>query len=233
MAVNDRFVAAIMAMTAVHHIIGVTMIVAAVSARMRGDEEFVLVGVGRQGNTRVHAVHVGLLNAKHSHPSGEFHCEQSEKCGERHDGRIRRWHRLPRAQRPRLERGGSAQSPESKRLAGLVWQYFFTEISHFTANWVGAIYRLDQNRDDYYGVLRRTSGIPGTLLEGLYISDPSEAQLLHSPVFRSAEARGIAKGIERYMHSNEAGSGFRAPLTRGLHDPGGGGTLHDCVDPRL
>ncbi len=130
-------------------------------------------------------------------------------------------------------------SPAARRLGGLVWQHIVGSISKYTANWVGAsdagaIYRLDQHQADYYGVLRRTHGTPSVLAEVSYVSEPTEAALLATAGFRAAEARGIADGIVRYLHSKDLGSGFHTPIQRGYADNGGGGgTFIGCRDPAL
>ena len=82
-------------------------------------------------------------------------------------------------------------------------------------------------------VLRKTAGIPGVLIEPTYISEPSQARLLKTDKFRQAEARSIAKAIQQYLRTNDQGTGYQPPLSRGASDPGGGGTTHDCTDPKL
>ena len=130
------------------------------------------------------------------------------------------------------------ESKPSRRLAGLVWEELFTGLKGFTTNWVGAsdagaIYRLGSDGNDFHGVLRLTANIPGVLSEAAYISDVSEAALLATPAFRSAEAAMVARAIKRFMTTNDPGGGFHEPLVRSMHDAGGGGTMTDCHDPRL
>ena len=129
-------------------------------------------------------------------------------------------------------------SAESKRLAGLLWNHLVPTLAQFHAHWVGAsdagaIQRLGNGGDDFFGVLRQTHGIPAALIEPSYISEASQAALLKTDAFRQAEARAIAAGIDRYLHSSDAGSGYKTPLNRGASDPGGGGTNEDCHDPKL
>ena len=129
-------------------------------------------------------------------------------------------------------------SVQSKRLAGLVWKHMTDALKKFDAHWVGAgdagaIYRLGGAGNDFYGVLRETAGIPAVLIEPTYISEPSQARLLKTDKFRQAEAIAIAEAIQQYLHTNDQGTGFRVPLSRGGSDPGGGGTTHECKDPKL
>lgn len=129
-------------------------------------------------------------------------------------------------------------SPSSKRLAGLVWEDMTREFGAYSARWVGAsdagaIYRQGTTGDDFFGILRRTKGIPGVLTEAAYLSNPSEAALLKQSEFRHAEANGIARAIDRFLNSADAGSGYRTPLVRATTDSGGGGTTNNCTDPKL
>ncbi len=130
-------------------------------------------------------------------------------------------------------------STRARRLAGLIWKHLYSAIDKFAANWVGAsdagaIYRLDQNRADYYGVLRRVPQTPAVLVEASYLSEPTEAALLRRRDFVTAEALGIAAGIRADLDSQDLGAGYHTPVQRGYQDNGGGGgTYIGCVDPRL
>ena len=130
-------------------------------------------------------------------------------------------------------------SSRAQRLAGLIWQHLFAALDAFQANWVGsgdagAIYRLDQNQNDYYGVLRLVPNTPAVLVEASYLDEPTEAALLRTHTFIAAEATGISTGIRDYLQTREPGSGFRTPYQRTFADNGGGGgTYVGCVDPPL
>ncbi|HEV8299024.1 MAG TPA: N-acetylmuramoyl-L-alanine amidase [Acidimicrobiales bacterium] len=128
-------------------------------------------------------------------------------------------------------------SPESKRLAGLVWQDVFASLSPFNVKWIGAtdagaIYRSDRDGSDFYGVLRRTAGVPAALAEIAYLSNAPEADIIGRGDFRDAAAAGIASAVVRYFSTNDPGGGFNTPVFRG-YDDGGGGTTANCKDPAL
>ncbi len=129
-------------------------------------------------------------------------------------------------------------STSAKRLAGLVWQDLVHTLETYAADWVGAsdagaIYRLNPSGSDFFGVLRRTQGIPAVLVEPTYISSGSEATLLKTSSFRAAEASAIAHAVQRFLTTNDQGAGFHEPLSRGNSDPGGGGGEAHCNDPSL
>jgi hypothetical protein len=95
----------------------------------------------------------------------------------------------------------------------------------------GAKYRPGSN-GDYYAVLRQTEGIDTVLSEAAFISDPAEEELLSRPDFRHVEAQAIADAIERFLGTDDPGSGFVTPYDR-TEPAGGGGTSLGCTDPEL
>jgi N-acetylmuramoyl-L-alanine amidase len=126
---------------------------------------------------------------------------------------------------------------ESRRLSGLVWEEVTRMLTPYGATWrggsdAGAIYRTDRDGSDFYGVLRRTAGVPSVLVEAAYLSNPAEADLLARDDVRTAEAQAIAEGIERWFLTSDPGSGFMEPLFRG-YGSSGGGTFANCEDPDL
>lgn len=129
-------------------------------------------------------------------------------------------------------------SSSAKRLAGLVWQDVYAALNQFNAHWVGAsdagaIYRLGRDGSDFYGVLRLAGRTPGVLLEAAYVTERSEAALLRTARFRSAEAKAVAAAIGRFLRTSDPGGGYHTPIDRGFGDPGGGGGLNGCEDPNL
>ena len=96
----------------------------------------------------------------------------------------------------------------------------------------GAKYRTGDSGNDYYGVLRISgaSGVVGSLAELAFISNPSEESLLKSDDVRHAEAAAVARGIVRYLKTDDPGSGFTTPYPR-TEPAGGGGGTEGCVDP--
>lgn len=129
-------------------------------------------------------------------------------------------------------------SAESKRLAGLLWEELIEELGPFSEAWAvgsqpGALARQSiDTGDDYYGVLRRSQGVPAVLSEAAYLSNPAEDALLNTEAFRDAEAKAIADAVLRYVTTDEPGSGFRPPKVVETPAGGGGGTA-GCEDPPL
>lgn len=130
-------------------------------------------------------------------------------------------------------------SPDSKRLAGILYEEIFDAFDDYEGiSWhgnvdAGAKYRANAQGSDYYGILRRTIGVTGVLSEALFLSaHPSEAELLARPEVQQAEADAIARAVRRFMLSDDPGSGFTEPIPReSPAGPGGGGT--GCEDPPL
>lgn len=141
--------------------------------------------------------------------------------------------------RPGTEMYYQHASPESKRLAGLLYEETYSVFDGRSGvQWhanvdAGAKYRLNSKGGDYYGILRHTAGITSVLSEGLFLSaHVSEAELLAQPDVQEALGEAIAQAVRRFMLGNDAGSGFVEPIPRETPaGPGGGGT--GCVDPVL
>ncbi|HEV7687669.1 MAG TPA: N-acetylmuramoyl-L-alanine amidase [Acidimicrobiia bacterium] len=129
------------------------------------------------------------------------------------------------------------RSAASKRLAGLIYEEVVRALSAYSADWVadrdaGAKYRLGDSGNDYYGVLRLSAagGVVGSLAELAFISNPSEEALLKRDDVRRAEAAAVARGIVRFLRTEDPGSGFVVPYPR-TEPAGGGGGTQGCVDP--
>ena len=128
--------------------------------------------------------------------------------------------------------------PDSKRLAGLLWEEFQAAFAPFGSDWAvgddpGARARQSASTgDDFYGVLRRSQGVPAVLTEAAFLSDPDEDALLRTDEFRDAEAAAIAQAILRLVATEDPGSGFVATKVSDAPAGGGGGTA-GCEDPPL
>jgi N-acetylmuramoyl-L-alanine amidase len=129
------------------------------------------------------------------------------------------------------------RSAASKRLAGLIYEEVTKTLSTYSADWVadrdaGAKYRIGDSGNDYYGVLRLSAagGVVGSLAELAFISNPSEEALLKRDDVRRAEAAAVARGIVRFLRTEDPGSGFVVPYPR-TEPAGGGGGTQGCVDP--
>ena len=128
------------------------------------------------------------------------------------------------------------RSPQAKRLAGLIYEEVVHALSQYQIPWVGLVdagakYRLNSQGGDYYHMLRETAGTPSVIAELAYISDPPEADLLARPDVQRVEGEAVARGILRYLRTQDPGSGYVTPLPRPSTDNGGGS--EGCVDPAL
>ena len=96
----------------------------------------------------------------------------------------------------------------------------------------GVSYRLNGDEEDLYGVLRRPAGVDTVLSEAMYLSNPAEEALLEDEAVRDLEADALATAIERFLETEDPGSGFIDPtIFRGDMGPGGG--TGGCEDPPL
>ncbi len=128
--------------------------------------------------------------------------------------------------------------PQSKRLAGLLWEELHARFTPFGTDWAvgdqpGARARRSVlSGDDFYGILRGAEGVPTVLAEAAYLSNPAENALLETAEFRDAEARAIADAILRLVRTDDPGSGH-VPTKEAATPAGGGGGPTGCVDPPL
>lgn len=137
---------------------------------------------------------------------------------------------------PGTETYYQSRSPQSKRLAGLIYEEVFKALSAYQLQWVGLVdagakYRLNDRGGDYYHMLRETAGTPSVIAELAYISDAPEADLLARPDVQKVEGDAVARGILRFLRTKDPGSGYVTPLPRPSADNGGG--AEGCVDPPL
>jgi N-acetylmuramoyl-L-alanine amidase len=127
--------------------------------------------------------------------------------------------------------------PRSRRAAGLVYEELVQAFSAYPVAWVadtdaGAKYRPAGDGGDYYGILRRSAGVPAVLSEAAFISNPPEEALLVDPAFQAVEAEAMARAIVRFVTTDDPGSGFVEPYPR-TQPAGPGGGSSGCVDPPL
>ena len=126
---------------------------------------------------------------------------------------------------------------ESKRLAGLIYEEVARALATYEVAWVadtdaGAKYRQG-TRGDFYAVLRQPAPIVSALAELAFISNPPEAALLARPDVQQVEGEAVARGILRYLRTNDPGSGFTEPYPRPTPPPGPPGPPARCTDPSL
>ena len=125
-------------------------------------------------------------------------------------------------------------SEESRRLGGLLYEEVFGALSQFDVEWTsrddaGVLTVVNDEGEDAYGIARYPV-TPSALVEMAYLGNESEAVLLATPEYLDAAAVSLADGIERFLTTQDPGSGFvEAPR---LFNPSGstGGTT-GCVDP--
>ena len=97
----------------------------------------------------------------------------------------------------------------------------------------GTTFRPNRDGGDYYGVLRRPAPVMSVLLEFAYLSNPAEEELVSDPEVQDELASAVLTAIERYLGTDDPGSGFiDEPIFRG-YGPSGAGRTDDCTDPRL
>lgn len=129
------------------------------------------------------------------------------------------------------------QSSDAKRLGGLIYEEVVRALSQYQVPWqadtdAGVKTRLNTRGGDYYAMLRQTAGTPSVLAELAFVSNPPEAELLARPDVQKVEGDAVARGIIRYLTTNEPGSGFTEAYPR-TTPAGGGGGKGGCVDPPL
>jgi N-acetylmuramoyl-L-alanine amidase len=129
------------------------------------------------------------------------------------------------------------RSPDSKRLAGLLYEEVVKALATFPASWVadtdaGAKYRTNDAGGDYYGILRRSAevGVVASLAELAFVTNPSEEALLRRDDVRQAEAEALTRALVRYLRTEDPGSGFTVPYPR-VAPAGPGGGASGCLDP--
>lgn len=125
----------------------------------------------------------------------------------------------------------------SHRAAGLVYEEVTKALSAYDVAWTGdtdagAKYRPASDGGDYYGILRRTHGVPAVLSEAAFLTNAPEEALLRDPAVQRAEGGAIAAAVVRYAASSDPGSGFVEPYPR-TAPAGNGGGPQGCVDPPL
>ncbi len=135
---------------------------------------------------------------------------------------------------PGTETFHQVNNPDSRRLAGILYEEIQETFSAYDVEWVdtvhqGASSRLKATGEDAYGVLRLAPEVTSVITEALYMSNPPESRLMADPEVKAAEAAALARGIHRYLTTDDPGSGFR----KSFIDPAmtGTGTGVGCVDP--
>lgn len=106
---------------------------------------------------------------------------------------------------------------ESDRLASLIDEELVRSFDPYSDTWQGSAIqgtasRLDvETGGDFYGLLRR-SEVPAVIIEGVYVTDPTQNMLLQTTVFRQAYAEGVYRGLIRFLTTDEVGSPINEPV---------------------
>ena len=101
----------------------------------------------------------------------------------------------------------SATNSESQRLGSLMLEEVRRSFSGFEADWVGGqgngmVVRVGADGDDYYTLLARSEE-PAAIVEGAYISNPSEEALIMTDSFRQAYAEGVYRALVRFVTTDD------------------------------
>jgi N-acetylmuramoyl-L-alanine amidase len=129
-------------------------------------------------------------------------------------------------------------SEESRRLAGLLYEETRAVLDPLGSTWysmsdAGAMPRENRDGGDYYGVLRRPAAVTSVLAEFAYLSNPVEEELLNRADVQDGLAEAVRAAIERFLDTDDPGSGYTTdPIFRG-YAPSGAGRTTDCTDPAL
>lgn len=127
-------------------------------------------------------------------------------------------------------------STSSQRLGGLLYESVLDGLSTFDVEWTartdaGVLTVLDDAGEDAYGIARYPT-TPSALVEMAYLGNPREAALLDSDDYLDVAASALADGIERYLTTEDTGSGF-IDTPRIFNPQSDTGGTDGCVDPEL
>jgi hypothetical protein len=98
----------------------------------------------------------------------------------------------------------------------LIHEELVRGLAQFGTSWgaaleTGAKARVDdETGEDFYGLLRRAEA-PSVIVEGMYISNPVEEELLQSEILQRAYADAVYRGLIRFLTTDESGSEIRNP----------------------
>lgn len=144
---------------------------------------------------------------------------------------------MRRSSEPGTETYHQVSNPNSRRLAGILYEEIRDALSRYDVVWrdaglrgANAVVRKRDGRD-LYGLLRNTPGLVSVVTEAGYLSNSAEELLFFDPAVQAVEASAIADGIVRYLTTSDEGSGYNGTLitSRSINSGGAGG----CEDPPL
>jgi N-acetylmuramoyl-L-alanine amidase len=125
-------------------------------------------------------------------------------------------------------------SEESRRLGGLLYESTMATLGRFDVEWdrasdAGVMTVLNPEGSDAYGMVR----LPDTtsaLIELGYIANPDEARLQATPAYAEMVGTSVADAIERFLTSEDTGSGF---VDGRVFRPQRGVGADQCIEPDL
>ena len=127
----------------------------------------------------------------------------------------------------------SVSDEQSPRLGGLIVDEVRRSFSGFEADWVGGpgsglVTRVGADGEDYYSILARSEQ-PAVIVEGAYISNPSEEELIRTDAFRQAYAEGVYRGLVRFVTTDDYPIPAPEPELFDVEAPPR--SMDDCVVP--
>lgn len=129
-----------------------------------------------------------------------------------------------------------SDSDQSRRLGGLIYEEVVAALSGFDVEWTsrddaGVLVVLNDDGEDSYGIARYPAST-SALVEMAYLGNPKEAALLLTPDYLAVGAEALADAIERFLITQDPGSGF-VDTPRTFNPSGETGGSGGCVDPPL
>lgn len=129
-----------------------------------------------------------------------------------------------------------SSSEQSRRLGGVVYESVIAALSGFDVEWTarsdaGVLTVLNGEGSDAYGINRYPS-TPSALVEMAYLGNPLEEALLMTEDYLDAASVALADGIQRYLETDAAGSGY-VDTPRNAEPQSDTGGTSGCVDPPL
>ncbi len=127
----------------------------------------------------------------------------------------------------------SAFDPSSAHLGGLIVDELRTGLGKFEADWVGGqgdglTSRVGDDGDDWYTLLA-VSEVTAVIVEGAYISNPSEEALIMTGEFRQAYADAVYRALVRYTNGEPSPIPEPEPEPFDVEAPPR--SMDDCVVP--
>lgn len=125
----------------------------------------------------------------------------------------------------------------SRRAAGLAYEELVAALRPLDLPWVNSLepgaFAAIRETDglDAYGVLRRNE-VPAILTEALFLQNGPEAEALATEEVQDLEAAALVRAIERFLTTDDPGTGFRGPEVYDYPVSATGGT-DGCEDPDL